>query len=385
MMGRIGFGLGLLGFQALVALVLIWGLKLQGRPVTWTVIAFAVFNLGLPYLMWLQAGARQPSFWLAALVARPVFAWYFNWLCFLIFLAPVIVLGRGLAWVSGWNAVIAGLRWLTLGLAGIWGVATVVGLIGGIFPPRVVTREIRLPHLPKEENGIRVAQLTDPHVAWWNSREEICRIGAIIADLKPDLLLLTGDMVDHNPDYVFAMTDCLPAQPPRLGRYAIIGNHDVYTGKEAVALRMEKRGYTMLRNRWISLEDQGSKLVLAGFDDSGQGWTGYDQALKMVAQIFSDVPKGRPLILLAHRPPRLKDLAAFPVDLILSGHTHGGQIRLPFGGPGLADISFATPAGLYREGRQTLYVSSGTGTVGWPFRLFCPPEITLITLVAGEE
>jgi hypothetical protein len=155
----------------------------------------------------------------------------------------------------------------------------------------------------------------------------------------------------------------------------------VYTGAEEVSRRMEQRGFKMLRGEWVSLADRGAPITLAGFDDSGQNWTGADTlAESRLPDLVKDCPKDQPLILLAHRPSAFDKVQGLPVALVLSGHTHGGQLRLPFGGPGLADIVFAHPMGLFRRGNQTLYVSRGVGTVGWPFRLFCPPEITLITL-----
>jgi len=374
----------LIGLQALAAFVLIWGLKLHGRLAIGAVAAFVLFSLPLPYLFHLEAHARQPSLLTAALIIRPVFAWHFNWLTFLLFLAPVIVLGRAAAWITGWQMLLTALRWFILFLVAGWSLATVIGLAGTLQPPQVTTQEVMIPGLAPEQSGLKLVQLTDVHLAWWNSRAEMERIGELIAKLQPDLFVLTGDMVDHHPDYVHALADCLEGFKPRLGRYAILGNHDIYTGAEAVAERMEARGFRMLRNACVSLEDRGARLALLGMEDSGSGWTGADPWEEMIPHYLKDCPAGLPVILLAHRPSAFDRVQGRPIALTLAGHTHGGQLRLPFGLPGLADLRFAHPMGLFRRGEQALYTSRGTGTGGWPFRLNCPPEITLFILRPAE-
>jgi predicted MPP superfamily phosphohydrolase len=383
-MGRAGVAFLFLILQVLILFILIWGLKIPRRFALWLIFGFVLFSLPLPYILWLQAGARQPPFFAAALIVRPFFAWQFNWLCFLVFLVPVIVLARAGAALFGSEMIITILRWAVFMIAMIWGSATIFGLWDTTNPPMVEKLELEIKGLPLMDHGIRVVQLSDPHVSWWNSKQEICETGRIIAGLEPDLLVITGDMVDHNPRYVHAFADCMEEVSPRLGRYAIIGNHDVYTGTESVARLMQARGFRMLRNEWISLENKGAHLALAGIDDSGLAWTSSDPQEKRIPEILAGCPRDLPVILLAHRPSAFEHVKGLPVALTLAGHTHGGQMKLPFRGPGLADIGFAHPSGLYKRGDQVLYVSRGTGTVGWPFRLNCPKEITLIILCSTK-
>jgi hypothetical protein len=379
-MVKVSIFIGIVILQALEAFILIRGLKLPARVTPWIIAVFVVFNLALPYLIWLWSGARQPPTWAAIWIVRPVFAWHFNWFCFLVFLAPLILaLSLASSW-GGFGWALTAARIVVLGSIGLWTALTIFGLSQENDIPQVVKLEVLLPNLAEQEDGIRLVQLSDPHVAWWNSREEICRIGAMIRDLSPDLLVITGDMVDHNPDYVDALAQCLTDVRPRLGRYAIIGNHDVYTGREAVARRMEERGLKMIRNGWISLETRGSSVVLVGVDDSGRNWTGPDPSVTEIPQALVGMPPGRPVILLKHRPIIFEDVAGLPIGLILAGHTHGGQICLPFGDVGLADLKWPYAFGLSHDGEKTQYVSRGTGTVGWPFRLWCPADISLITL-----
>ena len=380
-----GFFIGIIAFQVLEILVLRWGLRLQGRTFAMLVIVVAVFLLPLPYQFWLIHNARQPPTWAAALIVRPTYAWHFNWLTFMFFIAPVIVLVRVGGSISGWNGAVPFLRWLVAAILGVWGILTIYGLAATLRSPELEKMEIEIPGLSQKEDGLKIAQISDMHFAWWNSQAEMRRIGGMIAPLNPDLFVITGDMVDHNPDYVYKLADCLEMIKPRLGKFAIIGNHDVYTGADEVARRMQERGFTMLRGSSASLKDKGADLTLAGMDDSGERWTGADPAEKNIPEIVARCPKDSPIILLAHRPSAFDRITGLPIALTLSGHTHGGQLRLPFGLPGLADIGFKRPSGLYQKGNQSLYVTRGTGTVGWPFRLNCPEEITLITLRAPKS
>ncbi len=368
------------GVQALEAFLFIRGVKLPGR---WTVpvaALFTIFTAPIPYVLWLQSGARQPPEWAAAWIVRPVFAWHFSWLTFLVFWAPVVWLARYASPHLGGDALIAVFKWITLSMAVVWSVLMIWGLHDINLAPSIEEVEVEIPGLAAEDDGLRVVQLSDTHVAWWNARSEFQRVADVAASLNPDLLLVTGDMVDHNPDYVHVFADCLDAVKPRLGRFAVIGNHDVYTGRREVAGRMEERGFTMLRGGCVDLSAKGARLALAGMDDSGKGWTGQDPWDEKVGDALAHCPAGVPVILMLHRPSAFSKLDGTPVALTLAGHTHGGQLRLPFGGPGLADLTFKYSQGLHSMNGRKLYVSRGTGTVGWPVRLFCPAEVTLLVL-----
>ena len=118
-------------------------------------------------------------------------------------------------------------------IVGFWGLVTIYGLATASRPPQVTTLELKIPGLAKKDDGIRLVQFTDPHLSWWTSTEESQEIARSIAGLKPDLLAITGDMVDQNPLYANTLIGLLKDIHPRLGKFAIIGNHDVYTGREA--------------------------------------------------------------------------------------------------------------------------------------------------------
>lgn len=377
--------LALISFAVLDALVLIWGLKLRGFWLWLVIIVFLLFLLPLPYLHWLMKGARQPGFWTAFFLVRPVFAWHFNWIAFVFFVAPLILVLRIISGFWGSDLIITILRWWVLVISAIWGIITIYGLAGTLRPAEVEKLELKIPGLAAKDDGLRVVQISDLHISWWNSRAEMDRIGEKVKDLNPDLLLITGDIADHNPEYVNAFADGLEQVKPRLGRYAIIGNHDVYTDAEAVAERMEARGFRMLRRELVNLREQGADLALGGMDDSGLNWTGADPDEKDIAKIIARAPSDLVIIWLGHRPSCFEVIKGLPVALTLAGHTHGGQLKLPFGWPGLADLGFARTSGFYQENGQMLYVSRGMGTVGWPFRINCPAEITLIVLRSSES
>jgi predicted MPP superfamily phosphohydrolase len=160
----------------------------------------------------------------------------------------------------------------------------------------------------------------------------------------------------------------------RDGAYVAMGNHDYYTDGEHLVRTLEREGLTVLRNRGLALERAGSRLYLAGVDDT---WSHRDDLDRALAQR----PAGVPTVLLAHDPDLFPQAQGRGVELTLSGHTHGGQLAFP----GIRSLSLARlftrwTSGIYRRGRSWLYVNHGAGTTGPPARLGAPPEIAVITL-----
>jgi len=252
----------------------------------------------------------------------------------------------------------------------------------------VVHTEIRLRGLPEAFHGLRVAQLSDIHMDEFTEpffvREAVNRINR----LRPDVVLLTGDFVSDQPLGVpFAVGAAWQCANLLTGleckqRYAVLGNHDVAVGAPAVIEALTANGITMLENTHVPLEKGGARLWLAGVDDPVQGWPNPERAIPdSIRNIASE-----PVILLCHAPDYADTLAADPVGqaigLVLSGHTHGGQVRLPLlGAMQLPLMGKKYVHGHFRFGKMQLYVNRGLGTVGVPFRFDCPPEITLHTLL----
>jgi hypothetical protein len=154
----------------------------------------------------------------------------------------------------------------------------------------------------------------------------------------------------------------------------VLGNHDVLTDADRVTSSLSAGGIQVLVNQSVPMERNGARFWLAGVDDVLSGNSDLKETLH-------NVPADEALVLLAHEPDYADRVAHFPVDLQLSGHSHGGQVRVPFVPPlFLPELAQKYIWGLYKIGGLTLYTNPGLGTVGVPVRINCPPEITLLTL-----
>ena len=253
--------------------------------------------------------------------------------------------------------------------------------------PKLVQIEIALERLPAVWDGLRVAQLSDFHYDPYFSVVPIRKAISVVNGLRPDLVVLTGDFVtvqpyrrDHHRDWADVIDPCaslLAQLHSPLGSLAVLGNHDVISDPERIVSALETRGIPVLRNRSTSWARAGARLWFAGTDDVLEGHANLPLTL-------AGIPPEEPVILLAHEPDFAVDAARFPVDLQLSGHSHGGQVRLPLlGALVLPPLARRYPWGLHRIGGLTLYTNVGIGTIALPVRFLCPPEITLITLRAA--
>lgn len=242
---------------------------------------------------------------------------------------------------------------------------------------------LTLPRLPEAFRGLTIAQLSDFHYAEYTEGYFIKQVIERVNRLKPDIVALTGDFItngfwSHRDTLRFA-GECAEivagVQCPI--RYAVLGNHDcaVKSYCHAVTEALEAHDIPVLENRSLPLERDGARLWIAGTGDALEHRIRLDDAIPGAAG------DGEPVILLAHEPDILPLVSRHNVDLMLSGHTHGGQVRIPFLPPiFLPPLGRNYLEGLYRLGSTQLYVNRGIGTVNLPFRLNCPPEITLITL-----
>jgi predicted MPP superfamily phosphohydrolase len=271
--------------------------------------------------------------------------------------------------------------------------ALAIGADGAIFEPthlQVVELEIRLKRLPEAWDGFRIVQMSDFHYDEFFSALPIGRSVPIVNRLQPDLVVLTGDFVTMQPfarhfrrrraHVAETAAPCAKLLSPLRapwGIFACLGNHDASCDPERITAILEAHGIPVLNNSSTALKRGRSRLWLAGLDDVLDGGPDVRLALK-------GIPAGEPVILLSHEPDFATYVSRFPVDLQLSGHSHGGQIRLPLiGAPILPPLARRYPWGLHQLGDLTLYTNIGIGTVEVPIRLNCPPEITLITLRAG--
>lgn len=225
--------------------------------------------------------------------------------------------------------------------------------------------------------GLKVVQMSDFHL---HPFTEVGLIQAAVDKanaLKPDLTLLTGDYVLAGADSIFELAPVLAGLNARYGVFTILGNHDWWTDAVVVRQGLRQQGLPVLHNEGVLLQIGGQQLYVAGVDDC---WSGQPNLEAALAQL----PAGVPAILLAHEPDFAEQFARDGrLSLQLSGHSHGGQVRLP----GLAPFVLPRYAekyhtGLYQVDGMWLYTNRGIGVIGPPVRFNCPPEITEITLVA---
>ena len=280
-------------------------------------------------------------------------------------------------------------RFLTTGLCGGAGLALYSGEIERHWI-EVKPLEIRLQSLPAVFDGMRIAQLSDIHLDEFTEPFLLRHSIDEINRMQPDAVFLTGDYVTYQiAPRKFATRSAWQCaeilnELKCTQRYAIMGNHDVMLGESLVTEALTANSITVLSNSYLPLERGSSRIWLAGLEDPVCGRPDPDAA---IPGSIRDKPD-EPVIVMCHAPDYADQLAAYPsgksVGLMLSGHTHGGQVRLPFmGGVGLPAGGRKYVQGWFRVASMQLYVNRGIGTVGVPFRFACPPEITKITLRAG--
>ena len=279
-------------------------------------------------------------------------------------------------------------KFLTVGAAVAAGGALAVVGEGTLIEanhPKVISIEIPLSRLPQAWDGLRIAQLSDLHYDDYFSVVPIRKAVDLVNGLQPDLVVVTGDFVTsplskRRPGQIQAAKAIEPCAQlvaqmrAPLGIHACMGNHDVATDEAHIIEVLQSFGISILRNRSVPFERDGGRLWLSGLGDVLEGKYDLKLALK-------GIPNAEAVVLLVHEP----DFAGYVkgVDLQLSGHSHGGQIRFPLiGAPVLPVMGRVYPRGLRRIGPLTLYTNVGIGTIWLPMRLNCPPEVTLITLRA---
>ncbi len=240
---------------------------------------------------------------------------------------------------------------------------------------RVVEREVAIPELAPGLEGMRIAHLSDLHIGGLTPRSWGLAWSRAANARDPDLAVVTGDLVTSGNEFHEDVADVIGELRAKMGVVVSMGNHDYFGDGEALASTLRNRGVSVLRNEGLVLERQGARLWLAAIDDT---WTRRDD----MATAMKGRPEGATTILLAHDPGTFEGASDAGADLVLSGHTHGGQIAMPFVSRAVSLAMFAYPyrLGLYRRGRSMLYVHPGLGTTGPPMRLGVAPEVTILVL-----
>ena len=270
---------------------------------------------------------------------------------------------------------------------------TALVLLAGYFGSRrLVVREVdaSVPELPAAFDGVRIAQISDLHVGPQTSRRFLSRVAAAVREAAPDIIAVTGDVVDDRAEDVPWYAAAFATLEAPLGVYIIPGNHDIYAGWDAVARSLRQRTTaTILVNDARVVERRGARLAIVGTGDPAAGprmiGAPNENAAPDVERALATVPAGTTTVAFAHNPALWPGLAKRGVSLTLSGHTHWGQFALPRLGWSLASPFLEHAMGGHRAGDALLYINPGTGYWGIPFRLGAFPEITIVRLRQAHE
>jgi predicted MPP superfamily phosphohydrolase len=272
-------------------------------------------------------------------------------------------------------------------LGGALGIATAAGLTlteayesRYVHPYRPGLEKISVP-VPAGHDGLaglRIGFVTDTHVGPFITAGDLARATKLVADEHPDLILLGGDYVSESPRYTAAAVDVLweLIRDAPLGGYAVLGNHDLSVSRTRVAEALAATGIPVLRNQSVSIAYGNDQLWIAGIDETLLGDP-------QPGETFAQVPSGAAAIALWHEPQFAELAAAQGAFLQLSGHTHGGQIRIPGVGPiGLPIHGKRHVMGFSDAAGMPIYTARGVGVYRPPLRFNCQPEVTILTLAA---
>ena len=392
------------------------------------VVGLVVFLLSLPLLFFFIRGTNisldsVPS-WALKIFFYPATAWLATIIAFFLIAAPSAVVwtvGKTLAVLirKGKHLLSAtpprppqeapalSRRRFLAGSAGllipsIYGVAA-YGVYGGTHEIDISEQvSIPIPYLPRSLEGLTIVQLSDLHVGPYIREKELRHIVSLTNNLRPDLVVITGDLLDRYLSSLPAAVRGLKGIQSSLGVFAVLGNHDYYAARNSslqmnrgiiqITKGLESVGIQTLRNQTVHLGSGQERLALLGLDwlDRTPGSRGFfrykpvetrEHLHRMVQEAGPETPQ----VLLAHHPHTFMEAAPLEIGLTLAGHTHGGgQVIVGNidGVPiGLGTIRFLYLSGLYRESSCSLYVNRGIGYLGIPIRINCPPEISRFRLI----
>jgi len=235
---------------------------------------------------------------------------------------------------------------------------------------------IEMPRLAPAFQGYQIAQISDVHADSWMTRDRLQHIVKLINHLQPDAVAITGDFVTRDADvYESSLVAAFKEFTPRDFTVAVLGNHDQWTNPEVIRRILKRSNIVDLSNSVATIQRQHDSLHFAGVDDV---WTQHDR----LDQVLEKLPAAGAAVLLAHEPDFADTSAATGrFDLQISGHSHGGQVRLPFlGAPQLPPYSEKYPSGRYQVGSMVQYTNRGIGMVSPRVRFNCRPEITVFVL-----
>jgi predicted MPP superfamily phosphohydrolase len=273
-------------------------------------------------------------------------------------------------------------RWLASAGAALIAVAFTYGYTVGQRRLRVTHLTLRLRNAATSLRGLRIVQISDIHIGDNLDRRELEHFVARVNDLRPDLICITGDIVDAPSADLEEFLPVLARLRAAYGVFAILGNHDHYAGADRVQQALQAyTAFRLLRDHHTVIDVNGTRLHILGVDDHGRDWARGVRAVPFLTSALAAIGDHEPVLLLCHRPDVFPQAAAGGVALMLSGHTHGGQIAVPWLNGRMRNLAeFITPfdRGLFERDGSYLYVNCGLGVTGQRIRLCTPREITVI-------
>src|SRR6266851_5439438 len=272
-------------------------------------------------------------------------------------------------------------RWRRGGIENYASVENLEGLVRWRSRDRFSVNQERiwLDALPSAFSGLRIVQISDIHHGLFLPKEWLSQAVQQANRLRPDIIALTGDFVTYSRRNIEPAAELLGRLRARYGVFAVLGNHDFRVDPDAITLALRRQRIDVLRNRHVTLWFGGESMYLAGVDDYGYGAD--------LRRAMRGVPRDAATVLLAHNPLVIHLASRNNVSLVLSGHTHGGQVNLPLLGTvyGRSPERLRYKIGWDRMGTTQIYVSRGIGTIVLPWRLRCPAEITNFELLQGAS
>jgi predicted MPP superfamily phosphohydrolase len=267
------------------------------------------------------------------------------------------------------------LKYAACGTAGTLAVGTMYGAVEACYP-QVVRERIDVPGLPAAFRGLRAAFLTDLHHGPWTSLAYIRAAVRQANELKPDLILLGGDYCHNGSNFIEPCIAALAGLRAPMGVFAVLGNHDHYNGAQLTRNALAQNGIHDFDNSGIWLKRGNDRLWLSGVDD-------YSMGTPLLEPALEGMKPGESGILISHNPDFAEQVDDPRVALILSGHTHGGQVVFPLIGAPIVPSGYGQKylRGLVVTEKNRVFVSRGLGTITPPVRFCCRPEINLLEFV----
>lgn len=381
----IGILVTLLVFGGLNALVLTGLTRLHPKRRRW-IYAIALFcNAFWLLLPWIfSARTSAPVRFIRALLAPPWFSWFLFLLLYLPFLLIV--------WLI-WLPLRKRRRFAEVGnlpssvYLAVLAFLAVMGFYAALVPLRVERPVFAFPQLPAGLEGTKIAMVTDLHVGMFTRPWRLERIARTINAERPDVLVVTGDMIDDDPHFVPKLVDGLNGVSPDIPIFAVLGNHEIYGDPVEVIAMLRETRVRLLVNEGTEWRKGDGSIWFAGLSDYAAGQRGQERAALIpdLDAALKGAPAGAFTVLLSHQPKGYEDAIERGLPLTLCGHTHGGQFGIRALGWSLAGVFLPYHMGAYEVRGSRAWVNTGTGYWVVPFRLGMTSEITIVTLGRGDD